>query len=599
MAAAPAPSRNGHHSRLPDTEKRNGTHHVPARLPDQELLRRVSWEIGEQKHGEQYAPAACHISLATVAPHQGFVHWRLLPSWVDETARSRGPAWHQCRMIVRLYDVSYIEFDGFNAHHVMDVSIGHLSGHLIFNLPRPGTTQMAEVGFVLRNGEFIAAARSAAVRFPPDSVCGKHSHAALLVDERGRVEEIGNLWEQDKVLEERRKPRLRPVLRIAAFSLCPPGAAQDGAARFVSELASGQQTHGHEVHLFAPATSEFRTSQEINGVVYHPLEVSLDRHPLDAAVDYAHAAEKRLRDLPPFDLLHLHEWMTGLAPWIGTRPTVLSLSSIEAIRRNGSPPTPLSLEIQQAERQLAHAVDCILTPDWLRERAITELGIDSECVHAFPMEARLPNEWSETLDYGQVKREFGIGPLDRVILYVGPLEHAAGVDLLVEALPVLHRRAPNLRLAYVGTGNMHNALLHRAHELGVGHAVRLLGHVEGTGVKRLLRAAEALVLPSRCRIPFDDAVVNMARRVGRPVVTTHSGPGYLVKHEENGLLTYDNPGSMLWALDRVLGDPGHAEEMGRRGRYGDAVILSWAEVARHYLELCAVRFPELRVEEGK
>jgi len=81
-----------------------------------------------------------------------------------------------------------------------------------------------------------------------------------------------------------------------------------------------------------------------------------------------------------------------------------------------------------------------------------------------------------------------------------------------------------------------------------------LGHVERPQVARLLRAAEALVLPSRYRVPFDDAVVDLARRAGRPVVTTHGGPAHLIRHEETGIITYDNPGSMVWALDRILGD---------------------------------------------
>src|SRR5205823_516828 len=116
----------------------------------------------------------------------------------------------------------------------------------------------------------------------------------------------------------------------------------------------------------------------------------------------------------------------------------------------------------------------------------------------------------------------------------------------------------------------------------------LLGHVEGPPLTRLLRAAEALVLPSRYRVPFDDAVVDLARRAGKPVVTTHGGPAHLVRHEENGILTYDNPGSMVWAVDRILGDPNHAERMGQSGRHSDNQGgVMWSEVANHYLDLCA------------
>jgi glycosyltransferase involved in cell wall biosynthesis len=92
---------------------------------------------------------------------------------------------------------------------------------------------------------------------------------------------------------------------------------------------------------------------------------------------------------------------------------------------------------------------------------------------------------------------------------------------------------------------------------------------------------------------MDDAVVDLARKAGRPVVTTHGGPAHLVRHEETGLVTYDNPGSMVWALDRILGDPGHAERMGRHGHRRDTSTPCWGEMAQNYLELCATCFPQL------
>ena len=58
-------------------------------------------------------------------------------------------------------------------------------------------------------------------------------------------------------------------------------------------------------------------------------------------------------------------------------------------------------------------------------------------------------------------------------------------------------------------------------------------------------------------------------------------------------MTYDNPGSMVWALDRILGDPGHAERMGHNGRRASGSGPVWGEVARHYLELCTTCFPGL------
>lgn len=598
LAPGDRKGRNGEQLRAPEAEK-PVSDSPPPRTWDQEALRRIGWEIGERHASDAYTPTGNHVGLAMVSPYQGFVHWRILHSWVEQTAGQQGDGWPHCRMIIRLYDVSFIEFNGLNAHHSFDLPIQALFGHRFFSLPRPGTWQLAEVGFVLRSGEFIPAARSHVVPFAAEAVSPRGSHAALLVDEHGRVEEVGNLWEQEQILNERRRPKLRQPLRLAAFAFESLPTGQESAlARFVSELAAGQAALGHQVTVFVPAHERLRSPREIDGVQYEPLPLLGEGSPADHAYQFAQAAEKRLNELPPFDLFHHHEWSTAVLPWLGTQPTVLSLSSTEAVRRNGEEASPVSLEIEELEREAIHAVDCILTPDWLRAQVIDDHGIDGAMVHAFPMEARLPNEWERPLDYGQVKMGIGLGPLDRLILFVGPLEHAAGPDLLIESLPTLLQRAPNLRVALVGTGEMHGHLQHRAHELGVAHAVRLLGHVEGPAMTRLMRSAEALVLPSRYRVAWDDAVIDLARRAGRPVVTTHGGPASLVRHEENGIVTYDNPGSMVWAMDRILGDPAHAEQMGRNGRRCDNPYVSWGEVARLYLELCASCFPELRANDG-
>jgi glycosyltransferase involved in cell wall biosynthesis len=561
--------------------------------PDPECLRRRAWEIGETRAADSFAPAASHVGLAMVSPGQGFAHWRILPGWVEQTAWQRGHAWHHCRLILRLYDVSYLHFNGFNAHHIQDHLLPGLCGHLFFGLSRPGTCHLAEVGFLLRSGEFIPAARSRTVHFPPNTASSHRSQAALYVSSR-RLEEVGNLWDQERILRERRQPRLRKPLRIATLAWGASACGHEGvAARFVAELATGQYAHGHEAHVFLPASGPFQAGRVVDGVPYHALEVSPDGTPLDRARSFARAAERLLQDLPPFDLLHVHDWMAGLARWSGRPPTVLALESVEATRRNGAPPSDLSLAIEEAEREVARTANCVLTPGWLREQAGAGLGIDGARVHAFPLEGRLPNEWECPLDCGQVKTEIGVGPLDRLLLFVGPLEHATGVDLLPEALPTLLQRAPQVRLALVGLGHLHGVLEYRAGQLGVAHALRLLGHVEGPALVRLLRAAEALVLPSRHRVPFDDAVVDLARRAGRPVVTTHGGPAHLVRHEETGLVTYDNPGSMVWAFDRILGDPGHAERLGRNGRRNSDSAPVWGEVARQYLELCGAVFPTL------
>ena len=138
-------------------------------------------------------------------------------------------------------------------------------------------------------------------------------------------------------------------------------------------------------------------SRQVAGVHYELLDCGQHNSPVDAALSFARQAEQRLREMPPFDLFHLHEWMTALAPWTGTRPTVLSLTSIEKTRRSRAEPSALSLEIQKLEREIAPLAGCVLTPDWLREKTIAEFGLNGARVHAFPWKAGSPTSGKRPL----------------------------------------------------------------------------------------------------------------------------------------------------------------------------------------------------------
>ena len=58
---------------------------------------------------------------------------------------------------------------------------------------------------------------------------------------------------------------------------------------------------------------------------------------MNTALSFARALEARLTELPPFDFFHMQDWMTALVPWVGSRPALLALSSLESTRRQGAP----------------------------------------------------------------------------------------------------------------------------------------------------------------------------------------------------------------------------------------------------------------------
>ncbi len=181
-----------------------------------ELLRQCAWQLGESRATDAYSPWENHVGLAQVSPCQGFTHWRIRQEWIDDIARQRGATWQNCRLIVRIYDVSYITFTGLNANHIQDHTLPAICGDLFFKLPRPGSWQIAEVGFLLRCGEFIPAARSA-------TVCVR-SRSSLVAREPGRL--AGNALRPDRGSRQRLGSGADPS-RTSPAALTP-GAAHRG-----------------------------------------------------------------------------------------------------------------------------------------------------------------------------------------------------------------------------------------------------------------------------------------------------------------------------------------------------------------------------------
>jgi riboflavin biosynthesis pyrimidine reductase len=70
----------------------------------------------------------------------------------------------------------------------------------------------------------------------------------------------------------------------------------------------------------------------------------------------------------------------------------------------------------------------------------------------------MPGEWESPLDLGQVKKEIGLGPFDRLLLFVAPIVAGDGPFLLGRlSRPVALRR---LRAEPVGADVLLDAYVH-------------------------------------------------------------------------------------------------------------------------------------------
>jgi glycogen(starch) synthase len=182
----------------------------------------------------------------------------------------------------------------------------------------------------------------------------------------------------------------------------------------------------------------------------------------------------------------------------------------------------------------------------------------------------------------------GLPPADRTgptVLAVGRLDHAKGLDVLIDAMAKLTPDVPGLQLVVVGrtggrtTGESYaDFLAKRAANLGVACTfVNERGPVELRGLY-----AEARVVAMASRFDSWANVALEALAAGRPVVcTTGTGISELVgRLDPAAIAPVDDPARLAESLRRYLVSPSVAADVGRRGHDLVATELSVAAIAQ-------------------
>lgn len=155
------------------------------------------------------------------------------------------------------------------------------------------------------------------------------------------------------------------------------------------------------------------------------------------------------------------------------------------------------------------------------------------------------------------------GPPTVVVL--GVIDERKGQFDLVRALPTVLEAVPDARVRFGGNGDA-AGLRALAHQLGVAHAIELLGWVSGGAKLDVLRDADIYCLPSH----FENLPVSILEGMaaGLPVVsTTVAGIPEEVIDGETGLLV--PPGdvpALAEGLITLLRDPALRRRMGAAGR---------------------------------
>jgi glycosyltransferase involved in cell wall biosynthesis len=336
-------------------------------------------------------------------------------------------------------------------------------------------------------------------------------------------------------------------LRILHAVRAPVG----GIFRHILDLANGQADRGHHVGIIADSlTGGERAEAALKEIAprlklgVHRLAIHREPFPTDVLV-WAHFM-RLIRRLKP-DVLHGH----GAKAGVFIRLKSHSPGTIRAYTpHGGSLHYPLSTLkgalYSRLERALMNSTDLFLFESaFARDTYQRTIGIPKGLVRC--------------VFNGVTADEFD--PLAKApdatdIVYVGEFRHIKGADLLIDAVARLHADGKPVTLTLAGDGEELQNLKAQVQKLGLGEAVRFIGHVKA---RYGFSKGKVLVVPSRGdSMPY---VVIEAAAAGIPMVAANVGgiPEIFGSDHADALFAPNIVGAMADAIETALEDPEAAQ----------------------------------------
>ena len=295
---------------------------------------------------------------------------------------------------------------------------------------------------------------------------------------------------------------------------------------------------GHEVHVISTQGHDLPAESREEGLYVHRIRVVRKRFLYP--VTYFINSLTVLRKINP-DLLQIQ----GLF-WIPTAYLIKIVLRIPIIvRAQGSDVYYPASRLRRFYPYLLKKADAVvvLTNDMSnalrnicdREIVIIPTGID--------LDSHVP------LPRNEARTTLGMKLEEVIILFVGRLHPIKGVNYLLEAMEIIKRSVPNIRLMIVGDGKERERLEERSEQLRLVDIVTFVGQVPNNRVHEYMSAGDVFVLPS---LSEGFANVNLeAMAAGLPIIATRvRGIPEFIIDRKNGFLV--NPGDATDLADKLL-----------------------------------------------
>lgn len=376
---------------------------------------------------------------------------------------------------------------------------------------------------------------------------------------------------------------------------CMHGIRTGGLAPAATMLAESVAKLGNEVHFITRSNEVKKGVEKINGIDYHYVPAygnNVVEYCHNLGMEMSRAVARIKESSGEIDVVHGHDWHVFQAVHeikhgsrFGSPEVVVTYHSTE-YGRNGSAFGDWweFREISAKEWYLSYISDKITAvSNELKNELMWLYGIPHSKIRAVP-NGIFAEKFFKNVDAGRVKESYGIHPLAPVILFIGRLVVQKGPDLLLEAVPKVLSYRSDAKFIFVGDGGMKEHLVRRAKELGVEHAVRILGYINDEEQAEILNASDMVCIPSRNE-PFGIVLLE-AWSAGKAVVACDvGGLRENIENFKDGIKVYPAPESIAWGINYLINDAGGIRHLGENGRKKVLGRFTWKAVAEKMIDV--------------
>ncbi len=388
-------------------------------------------------------------------------------------------------------------------------------------------------------------------------------------------------------------------MRVLMISWEYPPYVVGGMGKHVAELVPtlaelAEAEPGFRLDLLTTRLADGPAVEELNGRAWiHRVDVPpMDPQDMfNSVMEANHVLERKaleLAEAAPFHLVHVHDWLVARAGihlkhrW--KVPLVATVHATERGRHQSHLPTELSRQINQLEWELCYEAWRIIVCSGYMAGELQgyfsvpsdKMSIIPNAVNPAPLQACPPEE------IGRLRRRYAPQG-QRLLFFVGRITPEKGLPVLLRAMPLILAKDPHVRLLVAGKNSEQMQGL--VDELGIGHAVELLGFISDEQRNCLYNAVDAAIFPSIYE-PFGIVALEAMAAGCNVIASSVGGLSEVVRHMNTGITVLANsPESIAWAVEQLFQDPERARRLREEALNHVHNCYAWPLIARATLEL--------------